>query len=262
MPIRHLRRIVGAGFLLGGSVPVAAQSPFLFATQPPGSATRVETSVDAGYNVRAFEPVAGERMEPRATIDATLSSRFSIRAQLAAASTIDHRTRLSDQAELMITPLRSRAIALGSTLGFRHEYSGADVALGRVVASRTTHASALAADVLVEHAFVAARDPIDVITTVGASRALAQRVWLGVEAVGSDLEGFFDRDEAEGGARLLVGPTLSVGVSDRWRILAGGGPVLRATTNQTLTAGRGTSSLGLTNGQAGYVLRVSIRHVW
>jgi hypothetical protein len=260
MPFTGSAGIIAVGLLFGVSVSVGAQSPFLFATQPPSIAERVTMSADAGYNARAFEPVAGERLEPRATLVTMLSPLFSVHGQLAGASTLDRRTRLSDQVEFMVTPVRSGAIAVGSSLGFRHEYSGADVGLARVVAARTTSRSGLAADVLLEHAFAPGRDAVDVITTVGATRALTQRVWLGVEAVGSDLEGLIDSAEAEGGATVLIGPTVAVGVSDRWRLLLGGGPVVRATTNKALN--QVGPSLGVPNGQAGYVLRVSLRRVW
>lgn len=152
------------------------------------------------------------------------------------------------------------AISLGSSLGFRHEYSGANVGLARMVAARTTGGSSLAADALLEHAFAQGRDALDVITTIGASRALTQRVWLGVEAVGSDLEGLVEADEAEGGATVLIGPTLALGVTERWRLLLGGGAVIRATTNSPVS--QLGPSLGVANGQAGYVLRMSIRRGW
>jgi hypothetical protein len=89
---------------------------------------------------------------------------------------------------------------------------------------------------------------------------LAGASTLGVDAVGSDLEGFFDSDEAEGGATVLIGPTLAVRFSDRWRLLLGGGPVVRATTNKPLT--QTAPAPVAPNGQAGHVLRLSLRRVW
>jgi hypothetical protein len=252
--------IIVVGLLAGVSTSAGAQSPFLFATQPPNPAVRVTTSADAGYNAQAFEPVAGERLEPRATLVAMLSPLLSVQGQLAVASTLDHRTRLSEQMELMVTPVRAGAIALASSVGFRHEYSGAKVGLARMVAARTTRGSAFAADVLLEHAFAPGRDAVDVITTVGATRALSRRVWLGVEAVGSDLEGLVESDEAEGGATVLIGPTVAVGVSDRWRLLLGGGAVIRATSSAPIN--QVGPSFGVANGQGGYVLRASVRRAW
>jgi hypothetical protein len=43
----------------------AVPSPLLLTTMPPTANARIMTAVDLGYNERAFEPVAGERLEPQ-----------------------------------------------------------------------------------------------------------------------------------------------------------------------------------------------------
>jgi len=51
---------------------------------------------------------------------------------------------------------------------------------------------------------------------------------IGLEAVAEDLEGLFDTHEAEGGTKLLLGPTLSLAPArSHWLLIVGGGPVLR-----------------------------------
>ncbi|MEP6493915.1 MAG: hypothetical protein ABJF01_14635 [bacterium] len=251
---------VGTSTQLDGQVPTL-QSPFLFTALPSSAQTRAVTAVDAGYNARAFEPVAGERLEPRASAFVPLSPRFAVQGQFAAASTLDHHTRVAEQMELMVTPLRRGAFSLGTNVGVRHEYTGTTVLLARMVGARTSEHSALAADVLIEHPYAAGRDAVDVVTTVGAMRAVASGLWLGVEAVGSDLEGLWDSEEAEGGATVLVGPTLALAVSNRWRLVVGGGPVLRATTDRARAGLSGPTSTQLPQ-QSGYVIRTSLRLGW
>ena len=58
-----------------------------------------------------------------------------------------------------------------------------------------------------------------------------------------------------------AGPTLSVGVSDRWRILARGALSYgrRQIKRSPQSGARRPSVFRI---EAGYVLRVSIRHVW
>ena len=73
------------------------------------------------------------------------------------------------------------------------------------------------------------------------------------EAVGSDLEGFWDSGEAEGGATLFAGPTLAFSPMGSWRLVIGGGPVLRATSSTAATSAQQRS---------GYVLRTSVRLGW
>jgi hypothetical protein len=70
------------------------------------------------------------------------------------------------------------------------------------------------------------RDAVDLVTSVGWTRKLSRGVSLGVEAIGEDLEGFWESEEAEGGARLLVGPSLRVSpAGQRWQLMATGGPL-------------------------------------
>jgi len=234
-------------------------SAFLFASLPSSTQPAAMAALDAGFNERAFEPVAGERWEQRANAFLSLTSFVAVHGQLGFARTPTGATHLAQQYEILATPLARGAFSLGANVGWRREYTGANVGLLRLVGARTTARSSVAADALLEHPYAAGRDGLDVITTVGASRALSSRVWLGVEAVGSDLEGLFDREEAEGGATLLVGPTVAVGLAERWRLVVGGGPVLRVTNNATPMP-MGVSPL--TQQRSGYVLRTSLRVGW
>jgi hypothetical protein len=237
-----LASLLVLGARVTGAQQPANPSPFLFTSLVP---SRVVTTLDAGYSARAFEPVAGERLEPRASAVVPLSRLFALRGDFAGASTLDHQTRLAGQVEAMVTPFRGGAMSLGASLGMRHEYTGANVGLARLLGARVTAGSALAADVLVEHAYARGRDPVDVVTTIAAMRALSSTLWLGVEAVGSDLEGLFDPEEAEGGATVVFGPTLAVGASERWRLVLGGGPILRASSSHARAEVPGpTSPLG------------------
>jgi hypothetical protein len=231
----------------------AVPSPLLLTTMPPAVHARMVTALDLGYNERAFEPVAGERLEPQASLLLPLSSAVAVLAQLGVASTLDGRTRVAEQGELLVTPVRHGALALAGGFGVRHEYGGTMVATARFVGARTTERSALAAGVLLEHPYAGGRDALDLITSIGASRALTSTFWLGVEAVGSDLEGFWDSGEAEGGATLFIGPTLALSPSGSWRLVVGGGPVLRTTSSTVAPS---------VERRNGYVLRTSVRLGW
>jgi hypothetical protein len=74
----------------------------------------VVTSLDAGCNQRAFEPVAGERREPRISLIAPLSPLLAISAHLGFANTIDSRSRAAEQGELWVTPVRHGGLSLAS----------------------------------------------------------------------------------------------------------------------------------------------------
>lgn len=152
----------------------AVPSPLLLTTLPPVANARMVTALDLGYNERAFEPIAGERLEPQASVLLPLSSSVAVQAQLGVANTLDSRTRMAQQGE-------------------------------------------------------------------------------SVEAVGSDLEGYWESDEAEGGATLYVGPTLAFSPAASWRFVVGGGLVLRAASSTAAPSAEQRS---------GYVLRTSVRLGW
>ena len=101
----------------------AVPSPLLLTTMPPPANARIVTSVDLGYNERAFEPVAGERLEPQASVLVPLSSVVAVLAQLGVASTPDGRTRVAQQGELLIT--RCAVGRLRSRAGWEHAMSTA-----------------------------------------------------------------------------------------------------------------------------------------
>ena len=68
----------------------------------------------------------------------------------------------------------------------------------------------LEGSLVLEHAVTSYRphDAADVVTTIGWSRSIGERVGFGLESIGQDLEGLWNPAEADGGARLLVGPSL------------------------------------------------------
>ena len=53
---------------------------------------------------------------------------------------------------------------------------------------------------------------------------------MGFEAVGQDLEGYWDPVEAEGGTTLFIGPTMTFAIPvTSWTLSLGAGPIFRAT---------------------------------
>ncbi|MFL5493588.1 MAG: hypothetical protein ACJ8DC_04290, partial [Gemmatimonadales bacterium] len=83
-----------------GAQTTAAVSPFLLASLAPAPGGRVVTSLDAGYSQRAFEPIAGERFEPRVGLIAPLSPLLAVSAHLGFANTLDGGGRAAEQGEL------------------------------------------------------------------------------------------------------------------------------------------------------------------
>ena len=138
----------------------------------------------------------------------------------------------------MLNPAGQVTLAAGG--GMLHEPSGVNVMLARVVMSQNTPGWRLQGNLLFQKPFSSERDSVDLITSVGWARKLAHGVSLGVEAIGEDLEGFWDSEEAEGGARLLAGPSLHISPAGRrWQLTATGGPMFHPSdTNRSSGAFR------------------------
>ena len=242
---------------LSFTVATAQEHPFLFTMTPPDEAGRgVVVHYDAAYGRETFEPLGGDNLEQTLGIRARLGTTLLLTGRLAFA-TSHVSTSTSQHAELLVHAMRSGDIPVDLALGpgFRHEYQGTNVLLGRIIVGRRFESSQLYGNVLLEKPFAADRDDIDVLLTVGWSYSVSSEIRLGFEAVGQDLEGFWDEDEAEGGATLFLGPTAVLAVpSSSWRFTLGAGPILRATTSDRFSSA--TRDLPFTR-ENGFVIHAS-----
>jgi hypothetical protein len=227
---RLFKLVLCATFL---TTPAAAQDrPFLFSVSTPRTADRHATlHVDAGVGERAFDLVESRQPEQRLGVQASLGRGVTLLARVGIAT--DNRdTRSSQQGELLYSVVRAPSyqgsVAVG--LGVRHEPAGVKVLLGRVVAGRNFNAWRVDSNLLFEKPYSAQRDSLDLITSFGVARRVSPALYLGLEMIGEDLEGFWEANEAEGGARVLAGPSIRIAPpTQRWQLSVAGGPIMHAT---------------------------------
>jgi hypothetical protein len=264
--------VAAAAIAFGAAQPVMAQAhPFVYSFVPdaPPLASPLVIYADVGYGRDLFSALGPERFEQRVGGQVALGRRVTVLAQLGLAANDDAVvSRTTAQAELVASalPQTSRAI-LAFGVGGIHDYSGTGVALGRAVVGFRTTKSLVAGNLRLERPFTRAggtrslsRDALDVITTVGFTREISTNVRLGVESVAEDLEGFFEPDEAEGGAKLMLGPSVGLGHrSARWSLTVAGGPVVQLTRSNTSPAGGAVRDLAT---RSGYVIRTSFGYRW
>jgi hypothetical protein len=130
--------------------------------------------------------------------------------------------------------------------------------LARFGVGRATSRSIVHGNLMLEKPMSGERDAMDLITTFAAGRRLGSAVTMSVEAVGQDLEGFWDPAEKDGGARLMVGPSLAIAPpTARWQLTLGGGPIIRATRSGFASAA--DRPLPVRNG---YVVRSGVGFSW
>jgi opacity protein-like surface antigen len=257
---------------LSGAVPLGAQArPFLFTITPETrpDQSRSVVHLDVGYGQRLFPGIGQQGLEQRFGAQLGLGRRLTLVAQTGLTfADHDGAGRSSAQAELLVNLLPTTArgtLAIG--VGGMRDYTGAGVALARVVAGRRGAQWDVAGNLRLERPFVASGDPsarrdeIDVITTAGVARRVSGAVRVGVETVAEDLEGLFERGEAEGGARVMLGPTITLAPSQsRWQLLVGGGPVVWLT--HSLRDGTSSGAPRDLTTRSGYVIRTAIAYNW
>ncbi len=257
MPIRQIT-FAAITLTLATATADAQATPFLFTVTPAGNGTTGAYGYyELGYAERGFEPVAGDRLEQAIGLRSKLGSSLTLLARTGL-STVGGDTRVSPRGELLYSRPIGRSVRVAAGLGYAREYSRTDVMLARFGVGRATSRSLMHGNLLIEKPTSGGRDAVDLITTVGAGRRLGSAVTLSVEAVGQDLEGFWEPEEKDGGARLMAGPSIAIAPpTARWQLTVGGGPIVRATTsNFSSGADRPLPA------RNGYVLRSALGFSW
>jgi len=259
-----MKRGASVGAVLGAcALTVASEAadrfeparPFLFtittARPPDGQWT---AHYDPGYADRTDVPFGYDGFEQRIGVQGSLGHGLTLLGQVGLGVAGEAGTQSSQEAELLKDLLgQTRGLRLAVGLGVRREWEGTTALLGRMSLGHAFGRSALHGNARFERPFAEGRDGVDVITSLGWLRRVSPAVALGVEAMGEDLEGFWDAEEAEGGARLFVGPSLHLAPPGRrFHLTLGGGPIVRASrSHRTSPAPR---ALG---GKNGYPVRLS-----
>jgi hypothetical protein len=140
--------------------------------------------------------------------------------------------------------------------GGRLEESGIGTFMGSMAGSVPLGKSRVAMSANFERPMSEARDEVDLLTSAGWMKPFGSRFQAGVEVCGQDLEGFWEAEEAEGGASFFFGPTLTMrGGSSPWGLSIAGGPVFHATSSSLSSE----APRPLPAGRDGYALRFALR---
>lgn len=190
-------------------------TPWVYQRGAPGGAGSGSIQTETGYGSResrnftqaGFEQGLRVRFNPLADLaleafGGLVFGRSDGRLMGQAAS-IEALTRLLDQ--------RNRGVDLDLGVGYIYDYQGDHIPRVRVTLSRSFDRFLLSLSGLAELPVGdQGRDEVDIMTSAAVFYRLQDRTSLGLEVAGEDLEGFFEEEEAEGGAKLLFGPTLNL----------------------------------------------------
>lgn len=165
-----------------------------------------------------------------------LGARFTFYGSLALGFSEENNVSSAQQVEVIRNFIGGKKYAgwrIGAGLGGRRDFSNDYSLLGRATLEYVAPNWKAGGNLLFEKVFEEDRDAIDIITSIGVHYRFAGGFYGGIEAVGEDLEGFWDDEEAEGGAKLMVGPSLNLAPKDsRFSFSLSGGPVILATQNE------------------------------
>ena len=242
MAVRNnFMRAIGAIVAVVGWVSFAASAqaqgrPFVFTvtTAPPSSTERWTAHYDVGYADRAATPFGYNGLEQRARIQGFLGSGFTVLGEVAVgidgARTVNGASTTQQMEILKDVTRANQVVHVAGGVGVRREWQGTTVLLGRASIGHRFARSSLFGNLRLEKPLAGGRDGLDLITSVGWLHHVAGSVHMGIETIGEDLEGFWEPEEAEGGAKLFVGPTVQIAPS-RSPIYASlcGGPIVYAT---------------------------------
>ena len=213
--------------------------PFLFSTTTltPGD-LRWSLDYSTSYGERVSEPFGSVGLGQQFGVKGYLGSRFTLVAHAAFGYAHEKDVTSAQQVEIirdLVGGNKQQGLRFGLGLGAGRDFSNVTTILSRFTVSYDANRWNTGGNILLEKSFAGYRDKIDVITSFGFHYRFAGNFYGGFETVGEDLEGFWDKEEAEGGAKLLVGPSLNMITNhSRLSFSISGGPVFYATRNEAV----------------------------
>jgi len=232
---------------------LAQPQPFLYTINALNPAARHwSLNYSGGYGQYTVTPLGFDGVDQNIAVKGYLGNRLTMLATMGVGFGSNGNTQTYQQAEVFkdfIGGNSATGFRFGTSLGVIREFSNDVVALSRFNATYENLVWRFAANARIEKAFAADRDEFDVISSFGVQRQITGRFFGGVEAVGQDLEGLWETDEAEGGAKVLIGPSLNyVPANSRLAFSLCAGPILYVTHSTIIPNDSAVRELPLNNG--------------
>ncbi|MFD2286672.1 hypothetical protein GJU39_18895 [Pedobacter petrophilus] len=190
-----------------------------------------------------------------------LGNRFTLYATASIGFANGRGTSSAQQAEVirdLIGGKTATGFRLGAGLGLSRDWSNVGSAISRITTSFDQQNWRLLGNLRFEKAFDKTRDKLDFISAIGFQHRITGGWYLGFEAIGQDLEGFWEKDEAEGGAKVMIGPSMNLSPNhSRLSFSLSGGPVFYA-TRSTVIPSEAIREIGSVASGNGYTIRALV----
>ena len=236
--------------------------PFLFSVNTlTGENAYWNLHYSGSYGQRATGQFGYDGLGQQFGVKGYLGSRFTLYATAAIGFANKGGVTSAQQAEVirdLIGGKQLNGFRLGAGLGLSRDWSSVGSAISRITASFDQTNWRLLGNLRFEKAFDSSRDKLDFITSIGFEHRIAEGWYLGFEAVGQDLEGFWEKDEAEGGAKVLIGPAINLAPAhSKLSFSISGGPVFYATRSQVIPS-EAIRDIGAIASGNGYTVRALV----
>lgn len=240
----------------------ALPQPFLFSVNTlTASSPAWALHYSGSYGERTSGPFGYDGVDQQFAVKGYLGNRFTLYANAALGFARNGSVNSSQQAEVIrdfIGGQQATGPRFGLGFGVNRDFTNVAAIFSRVTAYFEAASWRIGGNLRFEKAFSSSRDDIDLITSLGFHHRIAGNLYAGIEAVGEDLEGFWDKEEAEGGAKLLLGPSVSMApANSRFSFTVSGGPVFYATHSQVM-ASEAIRDIGTIGTQNGYTIRAML----
>jgi len=242
----------------------AGERAFVFSVIPdrsPGSGAFVFTESTVGDP--GSSRLVGDGLEQRFGFQARMGKRWTVLGSALVPVSVETRGGTTGRAEALFDLFSGGDETSGATLalggGAQREPGGVNVLVARGAFDLTRPRFRATANVVFEKPLSNRRDAVDALTSIGMGLRLTPKMDAGLEMLGEDLEALWDADEAEGGARMMIGPSLHYRAGGRLEANLAGGPIflLRDT-------GRGSDAVRALGGASaknrGYIVRASLTY--
>lgn len=212
------------------------------------------------YGDKTVNPFSFNGVDQHLAINGYLGSRFTLIANFGLGFNRSGGTQSTQQLEVIrdfIGGKNALGFRVGVGIGAIREWTNNKAVFSRIVAEYDNAVWKMGGNMRFEKSLDATRDKVDLISSIGIHRRISKSFFCGFEAVGEDLEGFWEVAEAEGGAKLFVGPSMNyVPSNSKLAFSLSAGPIIYATKNETLlsSAPRNLSQ----NADSGYTLKFQI----
>ncbi|MBC6112616.1 hypothetical protein ACFOG5_23995 [Pedobacter fastidiosus] len=239
-----------------------ASQPFLFSVNTlTAENQKWNIHYSGSYGERASGQFGYDGLGQQFGVKGYLGSRFTLYATASVGFANGGGISSAQQAEVirdLIGGKEAFGFRLGAGLGLSRDWSNTGSAISRISASFDQLNWRLVGNLRFEKAFDKTRDKLDFISGLGFQHQITNGFYLGFEALGQDLEGFWEKDEAEGGAKVMVGPSINLSPSrSKLSFSLSGGPVFYVTRSSVVPS-EAIREIGSIASGNGYTIRALV----